>query len=76
MNITEHQRLKTAVHLIARLSANASGMAKTDHDRAAFDDIYRMAHAADSPRCRKNHPKWTGPIDAAIRHAAINKNRS
>lgn len=44
-----------ALHLIELIAGENESM----NENCEFARIYRIAHTAISPNCRKNHPKWT-----------------
>ncbi len=71
--ITDKMRLAVALEAIEEISADAQSTEpfrdwKQSHD--AVIAIYKIVHSIRSPKCRKNHPSWVEPIDAAIRAEA------
>ena len=70
MKITEKMRLKKALEMIERISANAQSVGpkrdwKESHESVC--EIYQIVHTIRTPECRYTHPSWTKAIDDAIR---------
>lgn len=66
MKISEVMRQREALLIIEYEAAALSGLLSAEHSKMA-DEIFRIAHAAVAPKCRKNHPNWTKKIDEFIR---------
>lgn len=60
--ITDKERTAKAFELIEKISAENMG----NDCVGPLASIYRIAHTARAPKCRKNHPGWTEGLDAAI----------
>ena len=68
--ITDRMRRDYALDIIEDISTYAQSTdPKRDWKKSqdAVCQIYRIAHTILIPKCRKNHPRWTGELDAAVR---------
>lgn len=65
--MTEEEIRQKALWVIEELSCS-------DEFNMTVAAIYRIAHSANSPSCRKNHPEWMEPIlNAANREDGANE---